>query len=138
MSEPSDEEGKRFVDVGDVIHSDAYQRLLPEIQARRERRKTATRGYKAEVAEISRLLFAADPEGINFETNTDEYDPEAETIILRLKAATSEADVLEIVFSEFDRWFGPSAAPRASLEAVSAQIWQFWKEQTPSEPEGLG
>jgi hypothetical protein len=35
------------------------------------------------VQEVSQILFAADLIGINFESNTEEYDSEAETIVNR-------------------------------------------------------
>jgi hypothetical protein len=34
-------------------------------------------------------LFKAGPAGINFEINTDEYDPQVATIIVRLSSAQS-------------------------------------------------
>lgn len=48
-----------------------WERLVPAIQARRAQGKAAVLGYEKAVAEISSLLFAADPIGINFETNSD-------------------------------------------------------------------
>lgn len=35
---------------------------------------------------VAALLFRHDPVGINFDENTDEYQPEAETILPRLRA----------------------------------------------------
>jgi hypothetical protein len=56
---------------------------------------------------IVALLFRNDPIGINFEDNTDEYDPEARTILPRLPTCKSSADVLRVVHEEFTRWFDP-------------------------------
>lgn len=75
------------------------------------------------------MLFAADPIGISFDTNTDEYDAEAESIVPRLTRATSEADAIEIVFSKFQRWFGPDiAGPRSRYERVASDIWRAWEK----------
>lgn len=105
-----------------------WERLVPKIQARRAQRKAAVRGYETAVAEISRILFACDPIGINFETNTDEYDAEAASIVPRLTRAATEAEAGEIVFSEFQRWFGvDTAGPRSRYERVSSEIWQAWE-----------
>jgi hypothetical protein len=39
---------------------------------------------------VAAVLFEADPIRINFEINTDEYEPEAGTILPRLHTATSD------------------------------------------------
>jgi hypothetical protein len=76
---------------------------------------------------ITTLLFEGDPMGINFETNTDEYEPEVETILPRLSSATSAQDVETIVHEEFCRWFGvEEAGPPQSYQALSARIWEEW------------
>jgi hypothetical protein len=93
----------------------------------REAIKRRKREYVALFVSISKALFKADPIGINFDTNTDEYEPEAGTIIPRLRSATSEADVQSIVHEEFCRWFSPSnVGPREAYASVSAVIWKLW------------
>jgi hypothetical protein len=66
---------------------------------------------------IAAILFEADPMGINFETNTDEYEPEAETILLRLGQADTADDVARIVHEEFVRWFSVD-------DAGAAEAWR--------------
>ena len=51
------------------------------------------------------LLFRHDPIGINFEENLDEYEPEARTILPRLRDCYGAADVTRVVHEEFVRWF---------------------------------
>ena len=76
---------------------------------------------------ISLVLFEADPIGINFEINTDEYEPEVGTIIPRLSSAQSAEDVQAIIYEEFCHWFGPDAIwPRENYAAVSEKIWTLW------------
>jgi hypothetical protein len=75
-------------------------------------RDAIKREYGTLFASISAALFEADPVGINFEINPDEYEPEVGTIIPRLGSAKSAADVQAIVYDEFCTWFGPSAGPR--------------------------
>ena len=75
-----------------------------------EKRKAVLLEYPELFNTLSSLLFKTDPIGINFETNTDEYDPEVGTIIPRLRAAQSEADVQRIVHEEFCRWFDKKTA----------------------------
>ena len=73
-------------------------------------RDAIKREYGTLFASISDALFEADPIGINFDDNTDEYDPETGTIIPRLGLAKSAEDVQAIVYEEFCRWFDPISA----------------------------
>jgi hypothetical protein len=78
-------------------------------------------------AEVSAALFAADPVGINFGNNIDEYDPEAGTILPRLHSAHSADDAQVIIHEEFCRWFGKEDAGEIGrYEEVSAIIWEAW------------
>jgi hypothetical protein len=101
------------------------------------KREDTKRIYGTLFTELSLELFQADPMGINFGSNTDEYDPEAESIILRLQTASSAQDVQRIVYEEFKRWFGLKEAGEIDrYELVSLRIWQHWCEfqerKTPS------
>ena len=79
-------------------------------------------------ADVLALLFKADPVGINFETNTDEYEAEADTILPRLSSCANAADVEKVVHEEFTRWFDPdTAGPPERYRAVAKQIWQRYK-----------
>jgi hypothetical protein len=90
-------------------------------------RDAIKREYGTLFASISDALFEADPVGINFDVNTDEYEPETGTIIPRLDSAKSADDVQAIVYEEFCRWFDPiTAGPREKYAAVSAKIWDLW------------
>jgi hypothetical protein len=77
--------------------------------------------------EVSAALFAADPVGINFGDNTDEYDPEAGTILPRLQEAHSADTVQVIVYEAFCRWFGKEdAGDIGRYDEVSEIIWEAW------------
>ena len=108
-------------------------------------------GQEGIVASIECLLFEHDPIGIvldtgsedfgalqvalyerdgvmlSFETNSDEYRPEAETIVLRLPEANNEDDARTIVWEEFTRWFGPElAGPQSRYEQIARGVWNLW------------
>lgn len=90
-------------------------------------RDAIKREYGTLFALTSAALFEADPVGINFGENTDEYDAETGTIIPRLGSAKSAEDVQAIVYEEFCTWFSPiHAGPRERYAAVSAKIWDLW------------
>jgi hypothetical protein len=83
--------------------------------------------YRGLFESVSAILFEADLIGINFESNTDEYDPEVGTILPRLGQATSVRDVALIVHEEFCRWFGVEEAFSVGhYQDVAEQIWREW------------
>jgi hypothetical protein len=75
---------------------------------------------------IVALLFRHDPIGINFDVNIDEYEPEAGTILPRLRTCHSPDDTLRVVYEEFVRWFDSSAGPQERYSQISNDIWQLW------------
>jgi hypothetical protein len=80
---------------------------------------------------ITALLFRHDPIGLDFEDNTDEYEPEARTILPRLRTCHSAEEVLTIVHEEFQRWFeAETAGPREKYVEIAAEIWLLWQTQT--------
>lgn len=70
-----------------------WERIQAEVRAATQHRYTQTVTQRDLVEVVSALLSRADPVGINFETNKDEYDAEAETIVIALPKATGEGDV---------------------------------------------
>jgi hypothetical protein len=91
------------------------------------RRSLVKRKYKNLFDEASALLFRCDPIGINFEDNTDEYEPEIGTILPRLSGCHSPAEVRKVVFEEFRGWFGPeSAGDEMSYNEIADELWLLW------------
>lgn len=85
---------------------------------------------------VSAALFEADPVGINFNSNTDEYEPEAGTIVPRLGLCNGPSDVQQVVYEEFLRWFSAdTVGPRSQYESVSSAIWQIWEHFNGLAPE---
>ena len=90
-------------------------------------RRNAASSHGALIARVEALLFAADPIGINFETNTDEYNPEAVSIIARREEFESVDALQRVVHEEFVRWFdADTAGPIERYRSIAAQIWQVW------------
>jgi hypothetical protein len=93
-----------------------------------EKRKALRREYGTLFDTLAKLLFDSDPIGINFETNTDEYEPEVGTIIPRLKHATSENEVRQLVYEEFCRWFdAETAGPIDGYTDIASEVWAEWQ-----------
>ena len=80
--------------------------------------------------EVSRLVREADPiRLISKGTPDDEYDPEASTILPRLREAKSPDDVQRIVHEEFVHWFTAKiAGPAEEYADVSKKIWEARKK----------
>jgi len=93
------------------------------LQERRQLREEFGDLYDSTVA----LFFRHDPVGINFELNTDEYSPEAGTVLPRLCSCRSADDTLEIVYEEFARWFAASAGPKERYAQIAADLWDLWQ-----------
>jgi hypothetical protein len=99
----------------------------------REEIQEERRKLKAQYGQLfeatSALLFRHDPAGINYETNTDEYESEVGTILPRLKTCQSAEDVQKVIHEEFVRWFDTSSAgPKEHYIKISKEIWQLWRQ----------
>lgn len=80
------------------------------------------------VDQISEILFRHDPIDINYDTNTDEYDPEAATIVMRLLdiADLTSTRVLQVVHEEFVRWFSrETVGPVQDYEQIAAEVMRL-------------
>ncbi len=95
----------------------------------KERTARLKREYGWLYDEALAILFQHDPIGINFETNTDEYAPEAATILPRLAYADSATDLAEIVCEEFEYWFGYSSARvhQADYDEIAEALWAAYE-----------
>lgn len=98
----------------------------------REQRYRLKETYGALFDEISALLYRHDPIGINQMVDAEdrapenEYDPEAGTIIPRIASVSSPEDVLEVVYEEFERWFGSrTAGPKENYRQVAQDLWKL-------------
>lgn len=95
----------------------------------RQKRVELKREYGAAYERLSEIFFSEDPIGINFEVNTDEYEPEVGTILPRLREARSVDDVRRIVDEEFAKWFDASVSGRPERYQVVAEL--VWDEIVP-------
>ena len=89
--------------------------------------------YKELYVNVSAILFKHDIMGINFEENTDEYEPEVDTILPRLSDANDPDDVSLIIYEEFVKWFDEDCvAPKESTAytAMAKDIWEEWKKHS--------
>jgi hypothetical protein len=81
--------------------SPGTERTVIDQEQVRQRRSELRREFKALYRDVIRILFEEDPIGINFKSNTDEYEPEAGTILPRLRQCRSVDDVRSVVHEEF-------------------------------------
>ena len=64
--------------------------------------------------------------GINFELNTEEYDPEVSSVLPRLESARGVADVRRILREEFLKWFEASYEGERS-DRLASELWALWQ-----------
>jgi len=95
-----------------------------------EERRHLRQHYTSLYDDVSSILFRHDPIGINFETNTDEYDPEVGTILPRLKEANSEEDLIRIIHEEFVRWFNGDdlVGEPNRYKLIAGDIWHAYQK----------
>ena len=87
-------------------------------------RRALREEYKGLYDRLVAILFEEDPVGINFEDNTDEYEPEVGSILPRLKTCRSALDVQTVVHEEFIRWFDArTAGPPERYRKVATRVW---------------
>ena len=107
-----------------------------QVNANRAKLKEEFEGLYDRVAAI---LFEVDPIGINFEHNNDEYEPEVDTILPRLRSCVSADDAKQVIHEEFVRWFGAESAGSAhAYSKIAERVWAEWlsfaAQDPPSEP----
>jgi hypothetical protein len=85
--------------------------------------------YGALFDEVTAIFFRHDPIGINFEYNTDEYEPEARTILPRLRTCHSAEDVLAVVHEEFQQLYQACRAVGLLSPALEGSRHQYsWRK----------
>lgn len=109
-----------------------WERVSAAVRASREHRLAALEGQEPLVDELTAVLFEADPIGLNFETNTDEYAAEAQSIALRLPEVSDLDQLRELVHQEFVRWFDADLAGNPSrYTALAQKILTVWHRHHP-------
>jgi hypothetical protein len=116
------------VDASDQLYQHRktdMEQTSEEIQAVKQRLRLE---YGTLFDAIAAILFRHDPIDINYENNTDEYEPEARTILPRLRTCQSAEDVQSVVYEEFQQWFGDEMVDSAEgYKAISEEIWCLWQ-----------
>ncbi len=106
-----------------------WRTISADIRRGRDQRQFSLVGQEAAVAQLEALLFRHDPIGINFETNTDEYRSEAETITLRRGEVSSVHDLLRVIHEEFVHWFDEeTAGPEERYQQIACELGALWFE----------
>ncbi len=87
--------------------------------------------HEALVLHVEAMLFRHDPIGINFGGNIDEYRPEAQSIVPRLKHCHSVDDVREMVHEEFVHWFDwQMAGEKGKYQVIAQEVWAAWQSSS--------
>ncbi len=68
------------------------------------------------------------PSGSNFEPNADEYQAEAESIVIGLPHTKSPDDVHHLTYDVFVHWFdATTASPLERYPQIAEDIWSLWR-----------
>jgi hypothetical protein len=106
--------------------------VMNEADVIRENRNRLKERYGSQYDEILSILFRHDPIGINFETNVDEYEPEVDTILPRLKEARSPDELRRIIHEEFLHWFNgeDTAGPETNYDKIAREVWAAYQRHS--------
>lgn len=111
--------------------SDQWEAVTERARQDMEARRRALEPMVGIVRRISAALLEHDPVGLGGKDD-DEYDSEAETIVMRLsdrRTLPTALDVSGIVHEEFLRWFGEDLAGAAERYGdVAVEIHRLWDE----------
>ncbi len=90
-------------------------------------------GREELTAQVSRVLFDADPIGIAVGPNVDEYDVEAREIVARMPGVRTGEELRSLVHQVFVAFFDDgTAGPPDRYTSIADQIWALWAGSTPS------
>ena len=102
--------------------------VVAKVEGARSARAEVQQQHPQLFAKVTEAMFRHDPIEINFETNTDEYDAEAGTVIPRLRDCSSSEDVVTVLHEEFSAWFGAdTVGSRDRYSKLGSEIWHLWK-----------
>jgi len=85
--------------------------------------------YKRLLAEVCTALSKYDPAGIGQPQPLEEYGPEAQCILARMRKASSARDVESIVQEQFVRCFDMPIKDDQMLASIADEIWSVWTKR---------
>lgn len=113
------------IDIDNLLYLFRQKKAPPRLQDNEKGK------YIPLVRIVSSILFHYDPMCINFGNNSDEYDPEADTIVSMLKHKKIVDDVIEAIILTFRYWFSCNLSVYRTDDKfinMSEQIWSAWIE----------
>ena len=94
-----------------------------------EKRKILKKRSPELFQQVAAILFKHDPMAIDYEVNTDEYEPEAGTIIPKLADCSSYMDARKMIHEEFLRWFYDDVGDEDEYTEIAKEIWELWVDR---------
>lgn len=108
-----------------------------QLAALREERRRWQTAHPILFGELLLLFYTYDPMRICSRGNPDssqEYEPEVGTILPRLRQGSSVEDVEQIIYEEFQRWFGSAIKRDAVYQELSTEIVKLLQQYKELEP----
>lgn len=102
---------------------------MAQIHEAQRRRRSQTAGVRDLVRAVSAVLYRADHLGIAAGHNTDEYDLEAELVVIGLPGTAGPPAVQTLAHATYVACFDEQlAGPLEAYAEVAAQIWRLWEQ----------
>ena len=118
--------------VGDAAetYTEEWSELTERARSDMDARRAALVPLAGVVSAMSAALLEEDPIALGTTSDSDEYDSEAESIVMRLSDQShlaSEEELLQIIHEEFVRWFGSDLAGDTERYLGSAaRLHRLW------------
>lgn len=111
--------------------SDPWPVIAAGLRARREHDIQHLHARYGDVLErITAILFQHDPMHLNFEHNTDEYEPEARRILWSLPTINSVDEARHTIRAIFAALFDDRmAGPESRYQRAAEDIWGLWERR---------
>ena len=90
-------------------------------------RKNEFEEYEILKNSITEILAKHDLMGIVYESNPDEYNLEAKTILRKLDRCNSIEETTNMIYQDFKSWFAPvDIGEKSRYKKLSEEIWNLW------------
>ena len=108
--------------------AEEWEEARQSVARSRAYRKERVEGYEGLVQNISSRILAIDPIGIRGKS-ADEYEMEAELIVIALLDGVSANGLTEAIHKVFIDCFDENmAGPVGRFSGLASDVWSFWSQ----------
>lgn len=85
--------------------------------------------YNLLINELQKIFNKCDPIGIYYEENNDEYDPEIQSILTKIKIGMDKSQLYELIYREFVYWFDKeTVGEKKDYDSLTEEVYKILKK----------